>query len=77
VPRPSRPCGRKGFDGPLVLIGEERERPYGRPPLSKDYLQGKAERETIYVHPVEWYAEHHVDLRLGIAVTGIDPPRTR
>jgi 3-phenylpropionate/trans-cinnamate dioxygenase ferredoxin reductase subunit len=63
----------EGFDGPLVLIGEERERPYERPPLSKDYLQGKAERETIYVHPVEWYAEHHVDLRLGLAVTGIDP----
>jgi 3-phenylpropionate/trans-cinnamate dioxygenase ferredoxin reductase subunit len=63
----------QGFDGPLVLIGEERERPYERPPLSKDYLQGKAERETIYVHPAGWYADHDVDLRLGTAVTGVDP----
>jgi len=51
----------EGFDGPLMLIGEETERPYERPPLSKDYLLGKAERETIYVHtgpgcrcPVRW-----------------------
>ncbi len=62
----------EGFDGPLVLIGEESERPYERPPLSKDYLLGKAEREAIYVHPQSWYAEHHVDLRLGTRVTGID-----
>jgi 3-phenylpropionate/trans-cinnamate dioxygenase ferredoxin reductase component len=61
-----------GFDGPVVLIGEENERPYERPPLSKDYLLGKAERATLYVHPPEWYAEHDVDLRLGVAVTSID-----
>jgi len=62
-----------GFDGPLILIGEESERPYERPPLSKDYLLGKSEREKIYVHPLEWYPEHGVDLRLGVAVTGVDP----
>ena len=65
----------EGFDGPLVLIGEENERPYERPPLSKDYLLGKAGRESIYVHPQQWYAEHDVRLRLGVAVTGIDPGR--
>ena len=65
----------EGFDGPVVLIGEENERPYERPPLSKDYLTGKAERESIYVHPREWYLEHDVDLRLGAAVTGIDRER--
>ena len=62
----------EGFDGPVVLIGEETERPYERPPLSKDYLLGKAERETIFVHPQSWYAEHDVDLRLGVPVIGID-----
>ncbi|MGH3151572.1 MAG: NAD(P)/FAD-dependent oxidoreductase [Streptosporangiaceae bacterium] len=62
----------EGFTGPLVLIGEETERPYERPPLSKDYLLGKAERDTIFVHPESWYAGHGVDLRLGAAVTGID-----
>jgi 3-phenylpropionate/trans-cinnamate dioxygenase ferredoxin reductase component len=63
----------EGFRGPLTLIGEEAERPYERPPLSKDYLMGKAERETIYVHPRQWYTEHDIDLRLGVTVTGIDP----
>jgi 3-phenylpropionate/trans-cinnamate dioxygenase ferredoxin reductase component len=63
----------EGFDGPLVMVGAERELPYERPPLSKDYLLGKAERETVYVHPQLWYAEHQVDLRLGVAATGIHP----
>jgi 3-phenylpropionate/trans-cinnamate dioxygenase ferredoxin reductase component len=63
----------EGFDGRLVMIGAENERPYERPPLSKDYLLGKAERDTIYVHPAQWYAEHDVDLRLGVAATGLDP----
>jgi 3-phenylpropionate/trans-cinnamate dioxygenase ferredoxin reductase component len=63
----------EGFDGPLILIGDETEPPYERPPLSKDYLLGKAERETIYVHPRQWYADHDVDLRLGVTVTGIHP----
>ena len=62
----------EGFDGPVVLIGDEEERPYERPPLSKDYLVGKAERETIYVHPENWYAENKVELRLGSPVTAID-----
>jgi 3-phenylpropionate/trans-cinnamate dioxygenase ferredoxin reductase component len=62
----------QGFDGPITLIGEETERPYERPPLSKDYLLGKADREVIYVHPESWYAEHCVDLRLGARVTGLD-----
>lgn len=61
-----------GFDGRVVLIGDEAERPYERPPLSKDYLQGKAGREKIYVHEQGWYADHDIDLRLGSAVTGID-----
>ncbi|GAA5612640.1 NAD(P)/FAD-dependent oxidoreductase [Streptomyces platensis] len=64
---------KEGFDGPLVLVGDEHERPYERPPLSKGYLLGTAERESAYVHPPEWYAEHEVDLRLGQAVTALDP----
>jgi 3-phenylpropionate/trans-cinnamate dioxygenase ferredoxin reductase component len=63
----------EGFDGPVVLIGDETERPYERPPLSKDYLLGKAERETIYTHPASWYGDNNVDLRLGVEVTAIDP----
>jgi 3-phenylpropionate/trans-cinnamate dioxygenase ferredoxin reductase subunit len=61
-----------GYDGRVVLLGTESELPYERPPLSKGYLQGKAERETIYVHPRQWYAEADIDLRLGVTATGID-----
>jgi 3-phenylpropionate/trans-cinnamate dioxygenase ferredoxin reductase component len=63
----------EGFEGPVILIGDETERPYERPPLSKGYLLGTEERDSIYVHSPEWYGEHDVDLRLGTAVTGIDP----
>ncbi|ACU71557.1 FAD-dependent pyridine nucleotide-disulphide oxidoreductase [Catenulispora acidiphila DSM 44928] len=62
----------QGFDGPVVLIGEETERPYERPPLSKGYLQGKDEREKIFVHPQDWYAEHDVELRLGTGAVALD-----
>ncbi|GAA4842969.1 NAD(P)/FAD-dependent oxidoreductase [Kitasatospora terrestris] len=63
----------EGHAGPVVLIGEEGERPYERPPLSKDYLLGRAGREKIFVHPADWYREHDVDLRLSTAVTAVDP----
>ncbi len=63
----------EGFDGPITLLGEESERPYERPPLSKGYLLGKDDRETVYVHPREWYAEHDVDLRLDTTATTLDP----
>src|SRR5689334_17402445 len=62
----------EGFDGRLILIGDEHERPYERPPLSKDYLRGEAERETIYVHPERFYAEHDVDVRLGRRAVELD-----
>jgi 3-phenylpropionate/trans-cinnamate dioxygenase ferredoxin reductase subunit len=65
----------EGFGGQVVLIGEERHYPYERPPLSKDYLQGNAERDAIFVHEDGWYAEHSVDLRLSTAVTAIDRAR--
>ncbi len=63
----------EGFDGRIVLYGAEAHRPYERPPLSKDYLMGKAEREKAFVHPAEWYDEHDVDLRSGTPVTALDP----
>ncbi|MGH3663607.1 MAG: NAD(P)/FAD-dependent oxidoreductase [Micromonosporaceae bacterium] len=62
----------EGFDGEIVLIGEEGVRPYERPPLSKGYLLGAEELEKAYVHPEGWYAEHQVDLRLGVRATMLD-----
>jgi 3-phenylpropionate/trans-cinnamate dioxygenase ferredoxin reductase component len=55
----------EGFDGRLVLIGGEDERPYERPPLSKDYLRGEVDREAVYVHPEGFYVDHDIELRLG------------
>ncbi len=63
----------EGFDGDVVLFCAEHDRPYERPPLSKGYLLGKAERDSAFVHPADWYPEHGVDLRTGVTVTAIDP----
>lgn len=62
----------QGFNGRILLFGTEPERPYERPGLSKSFLQGTSEREKIYVHPKQWYAEHHVELRTSTTVTAID-----
>ena len=61
----------EGFDGQLVLIGDEAERPYERPPLSKEYLRGEV-GDKPYVHPDTFYAEHQIDLLTSTRVTGID-----
>ncbi|SFK57878.1 NAD(P)/FAD-dependent oxidoreductase [Geodermatophilus ruber] len=63
----------EGFDGPVVLVGAEHERPYERPPLSKQYLLGAAPRDGAYVHDAGWYAAHDVDLRTGVRATRLDP----
>jgi 3-phenylpropionate/trans-cinnamate dioxygenase ferredoxin reductase component len=62
----------EGFGGRVVLLGEEAERPYERPPLSKGYLAGKDDKAKIFVHEAGWYEENHVELRLGTSVTEID-----
>ncbi len=62
----------EGFDGRVILVGEETELPYERPPLSKDYLLGKSGREKLFAEPDQWYSEHDVELRLGETAIGID-----
>jgi 3-phenylpropionate/trans-cinnamate dioxygenase ferredoxin reductase component len=62
----------EGYDGPVVLVAEEAELPYERPPLSKGYLLGKDARESAQVHDAGWYADHDVDLRTGVRATGLD-----
>jgi 3-phenylpropionate/trans-cinnamate dioxygenase ferredoxin reductase component len=64
----------EGFDGRVVLLGAEPGLPYERPPLSKDYLRGESERESAYVHPEEYYAEHDIELRRSAHVTTLDLP---
>jgi 3-phenylpropionate/trans-cinnamate dioxygenase ferredoxin reductase component len=67
----------QGFDGRVVLIGAEPERPYERPPLTKDYLRGESEREQAYVHPDGFYAQQEIELETGVTVTGIEPGASR
>ena len=62
----------EGFTGSIVLLGSELELPYERPPLSKSYLLGKADKSSIYVHNEHWYPGHHVDLQLGVTASAID-----
>ncbi|WP_406068994.1 NAD(P)/FAD-dependent oxidoreductase [Micromonospora sp. NBC_01638] len=62
----------EGFDGGIVVLGDEPERPYERPPLSKGLLTGGAEPDSVYVHDVGWYAEHDVDLRTAARAVAVD-----
>jgi 3-phenylpropionate/trans-cinnamate dioxygenase ferredoxin reductase subunit len=67
----------QGFDGRVVLLGSEPERPYERPPLSKDYLRGEAPREKAYVHEAGFYAERGIELETDTTVAAIDPGASR
>ena len=62
----------EGFEGKITLVAQEPNAPYERPPLSKDYLQGRADRDSIFVHPEPWYTEQAVELSLDSAVTSLD-----
>ena len=63
---------KEGYDGRIVLIGDEPERPYERPPLSKDYLLGDSPREKAFVHPEGFYAEQSIELWTNARVTRVD-----
>ena len=63
----------QGFDGQVTLVGAESERPYERPPLTKDYLRGESEREKAYVHPSDFYAQHDIELLTDTTADAIDP----
>jgi 3-phenylpropionate/trans-cinnamate dioxygenase ferredoxin reductase component len=62
----------RGFEGRVLLVGSEPERPYERPPLSKDYLRGEVERENAYVHQADYYEQHEIELLSGATATAID-----
>ena len=63
----------EGFDGRVVLIGEEPERPYERPPLSKDYLRGESQRDKVFVHDASFYADQDVELRTDTTAVALHP----
>ncbi|MCB7136279.1 NAD(P)/FAD-dependent oxidoreductase [Cellulosimicrobium marinum] len=63
----------EGHDGVVVVVAREPHRPYERPPLSKDYLRGEAERDAVFPLAEDWYARHDVELLRGATATGVDP----
>jgi 3-phenylpropionate/trans-cinnamate dioxygenase ferredoxin reductase subunit len=62
---------QEGFDGRLVLVGDEPELPYERPPLSKDYLRGETP-DAPYIHEASFYPDNAIEVRTSTRVTGID-----
>jgi len=61
-----------GFEGPITLIGEEPVAPYQRPPLSKAWLKGEADADSLQLKDSDWWAQSGVDLQLNQSVTAID-----
>ena len=62
-----------GFEGEILLVGEEPIAPYQRPPLSKAWLAGEADLDALLLRPETYYAEHAIALRTGIVATAIAP----
>jgi 3-phenylpropionate/trans-cinnamate dioxygenase ferredoxin reductase subunit len=66
-----------GFDGRVLLIGADTERPYERPPLTKDYLRDESPREKTYVHEPGFYEQHQIELETDTTVTELDSAQSR
>ncbi len=63
----------EGFDGRIVLVGDEPVRPYERPPLSKGYLRGEVGFDDAAVHAEGFYEDQSIELLTSTTVTAIDP----
>ena len=62
----------QGYDGRILMVSDETELPYDRPPLSKDYLKGEQQLADIVFHDEAWYRDKQVDFQLGTTVSGLD-----
>lgn len=62
-----------GFEGEILLVGDEPAPPYQRPPLSKAWLKGEADLESLLLRPESYYAEQTVTLRTGVTAAAISP----
>jgi 3-phenylpropionate/trans-cinnamate dioxygenase ferredoxin reductase component len=67
----------ENFAGRIVLLGDEPEPPYERPPLSKGLLLGSAGRDSVHLHDRGWYVKHDIELRTGTRVDAVDRERRR
>ena len=66
-----------GYQGALMMVGNEPHLPYQRPPLSKKFLTGETDEERLQLRPAALYQELDVDLRLGVAATQLDTTHHR
>jgi NADPH-dependent 2,4-dienoyl-CoA reductase/sulfur reductase-like enzyme len=69
----ARELRAQGFDGRLVIVGDEPHRPYDRPPLSKDFLTGRADEDRLALTDAEETAELDAEWLLGVRARGLDP----
>lgn len=63
---------QEGYDGEIVIIGDEPHIPYQRPPLSKQYLSGEHGLEKVHLRPEKFYADKHITVKTGERVEQID-----
>jgi 3-phenylpropionate/trans-cinnamate dioxygenase ferredoxin reductase subunit len=66
-----------GFDGRIIVVGDEPGLPYQRPPLSKAYLQGKMPLDTLWLKPASFYRDNNIDLFGDARIAGIAPRERR
>ena len=67
----ARNLRRRGFDGRIVLIGDEPYAPYQRPPLSKEFLAGTDTEESLWILPQAWITDNDVEILTGASVTRV------
>jgi apoptosis-inducing factor 3 len=65
---------REAYRGPITLIDPDRDAPYDRPNLSKDYLAGNAPEEWLPLHPADFYSTQHIEILSGVEAVSIDAP---
>ena len=63
----------RGAGGRVVIVTNDHERPYHRPPLSKEYLRGDQSRADVFYQPPEWWTEHGIELMLETIAVRLDP----
>ncbi len=71
--RCARTLRKRGFEGSILLVGDEPMAPYTRPPLSKELLRGEVPESLIAAEPETWYARQRVELLTDVAVTDLRP----
>ena len=62
----------RGFTGEITIFGDEPEAPYQRPPLSKAFLKGEPDPDSVWLRPMDYFASHRIDLRCASPVVSID-----